>query len=248
MRINTFFDLSKNVLILISTVATLRTSIMEKWRPSPDPTEETPMSIQTRANALIMAALFVAGCGPTETNNQEIDCGQGDAIEHGDQTYCVYEAELLIENGFLCPAGLVSSGTFGPVGVCAPRGVGTGTLVDIYKKHRDMHMLAWSDSECIEAAECDGGSTCDDAACVAPPITEPACKDGETEVADSSACLQDDAICYENANGTWCTGPDAPTPSCQDGETEVADSSMCLQDDAICYENDNGTWCTAPAG
>ncbi len=33
-----------------------------------------------------------------------------------------------------------------------------------------------------------------------------ACKSTDTQVDNSSQCLQDDAACYELNNGKWCTG------------------------------------------
>ena len=43
----------------------------------------------------------------------------------------------------------------------------------------------------------------------------PSCNPGETQVASSSQCLQDDAVCYQaSACGVsiWCTGPLLPPP------------------------------------
>lgn len=53
------------------------------------------------------------------------------------------------------------------------------------------------------------------------------CKSGETQVADSSHCLQDDATCYSRtACGTtfWCTGTTSQCdghPECKNGFTKV---------------------------
>ena len=33
------------------------------------------------------------------------------------------------------------------------------------------------------------------------------CKPGEQQVASSTKCLQDDAVCYQLSDGRWCTGP-----------------------------------------
>ena len=34
-----------------------------------------------------------------------------------------------------------------------------------------------------------------------------ACKSGDTQIESASQCLQDDAACYQKADGAWCTGP-----------------------------------------
>ena len=39
-----------------------------------------------------------------------------------------------------------------------------------------------------------------------PAVEATACLSGDSSVADSSQCLQDDAACYEVADGSWCTG------------------------------------------
>jgi hypothetical protein len=95
----------------------------------------------------------------------------------------------------------------------------------------------------------------------APPPVEscmayPSCDQGDDQVASSSACLQDDARCYQRSmcNSTiWCTGPStvqcAAYPSCDTGDTQVKGPSGCLQDDAKCYDRTlcgATIWCTGP--
>jgi len=52
-----------------------------------------------------------------------------------------------------------------------------------------------------------------------------ACKPGDTQVAGDSACLQDDAACYQIVSGDWCTGPRNAT--CPAGSTEMAVGEPC---------------------
>lgn len=37
-----------------------------------------------------------------------------------------------------------------------------------------------------------------------------ACDAGEEAIASRSDCLQDDAVCYQLADGSWCTGGQGP--------------------------------------
>lgn len=75
------------------------------------------------------------------------------------------------------------------------------------------------------------GDGCEDA-CVPDAQCEaiPQCHEGDVEVASSSDCLQDDAVCYElSLCGTtiWCTGPSSPPPvNCLD-DSECADGERC---------------------
>jgi len=41
-----------------------------------------------------------------------------------------------------------------------------------------------------------------------PPATaaKTTCDAGDSAIASSSICLQDDAACYQLADGSWCTG------------------------------------------
>jgi len=41
-----------------------------------------------------------------------------------------------------------------------------------------------------------------------PPATvaKTTCDAGDEAIASSSSCLQDDAACYQLADGSWCTG------------------------------------------
>ncbi|MBX2824266.1 MAG: hypothetical protein KTR33_06020 [Gammaproteobacteria bacterium] len=52
-----------------------------------------------------------------------------------------------------------------------------------------------------------------------------ACRGGDTPVASASACLADDAACYQLANGSWCTGP--RSDRCPAGSTELPAGSPC---------------------
>jgi len=51
------------------------------------------------------------------------------------------------------------------------------------------------------------------------------CRAGDTEVDSAASCLQDDAACYQMANGKWCTGPRGNT--CPAGSTELPAGSSC---------------------
>ena len=46
-------------------------------------------------------------------------------------------------------------------------------------------------------------------AAAARPVVAPtktACDAGDQSIESSTACLQDDAACYQLVDGTWCTG------------------------------------------
>lgn len=52
-----------------------------------------------------------------------------------------------------------------------------------------------------------------------------ACRVGDTAVASASRCLQDDAACYQIANGGWCTGERGN--QCPTGSTEISAGASC---------------------
>ncbi|MDO6460596.1 hypothetical protein Q4485_07805 [Granulosicoccaceae sp. 1_MG-2023] len=51
------------------------------------------------------------------------------------------------------------------------------------------------------------------------------CKSGDTHIADSSQCLQDEAACYPLTDGSWCTGPRGET--CPNGTRELKSGQSC---------------------
>jgi len=67
-----------------------------------------------------------------------------------------------------------------------------------------------------------------------------ACRSGDTPVASASACLADDAACYQIANGGWCTGE--RTASCPTGSSELAAGSPCPPG-ARCFEQSESKRC-----
>lgn len=66
--------------------------------------------------------------------------------------------------------------------------------------------------DCPSNAECESVTVCGSTiqcmkGCEGP---QPICDPGDTQVSDSSACLQDDAVCYSRSTcgyTIWCTGP-----------------------------------------
>jgi hypothetical protein len=51
------------------------------------------------------------------------------------------------------------------------------------------------------------------------------CKRGDTQVSAEVQCLQDDAACYQIANGNWCTGTRGNT--CPAGSNAMAAGNAC---------------------
>ena len=51
------------------------------------------------------------------------------------------------------------------------------------------------------------------------------CKREDTQVAAEAQCLQDDAACYQIADGAWCTGPRGNT--CPAGSSAIAAGTAC---------------------
>ena len=45
-----------------------------------------------------------------------------------------------------------------------------------------------------------------------PPPTKTACDAGDTAIATSTECLQDNAACYQLVDSSWCTGGRPGTP------------------------------------
>ena len=68
-----------------------------------------------------------------------------------------------------------------------------------------------------------------------PSINEPAsnnngsritvCKTNDTQISDSSQCLQDDAACYQLSNNQWCTGERGNI--CPAGSVALPEGSSC---------------------
>lgn len=66
------------------------------------------------------------------------------------------------------------------------------------------------------------------------------CRTGDTRVAASTSCLQDDAACYQLAGGEWCTGPRGST--CPTGSDELAVGTACPTG-ARCFQISEGKNC-----
>ena len=67
-----------------------------------------------------------------------------------------------------------------------------------------------------------------------------ACRTGDTRVPSSTACLQDDAACYQLADGDWCTGPRGT--ECPTGSSELAAGAICPAG-ARCFQISEGKNC-----
>ena len=52
-----------------------------------------------------------------------------------------------------------------------------------------------------------------------------ACKSGDTQIDSASQCLQDDAACYQKADGAWCTGPRGNV--CPAGSSKIPAGTEC---------------------
>jgi len=68
------------------------------------------------------------------------------------------------------------------------------------------------------------------------------CKSGDERIADSNACLMDDAACYQLANGGWCTGPRGNT--CPTGSSALAAGQPCPPG-AVCFRMSESLECLA---
>jgi len=59
------------------------------------------------------------------------------------------------------------------------------------------------------------------------------CRAGDTPIAGADLCLQDDAACYQIANGSWCTGERGN--QCPTGSSEIAANAPCPRG-ARCFD------------
>lgn len=66
------------------------------------------------------------------------------------------------------------------------------------------------------------------------------CRTGDTPVDSSSACLADDAACYQIASGGWCTGVRAD--KCPSGSSELAKGAPCPPG-ARCFNHSESKVC-----
>ena len=66
------------------------------------------------------------------------------------------------------------------------------------------------------------------------------CMAGDTSVADSSQCLQDDAACYPIADGSWCTG--VRTTNCPMGSDPLPAELPCPEG-ARCFAQSESLQC-----
>lgn len=69
-------------------------------------------------------AIFTAACGP------DGPCGDGREALLGGASACVYEAPIVVEGGFRCPAGLPSRWDLEGASVCGPVGFRPGDVTD----------------------------------------------------------------------------------------------------------------------
>ena len=67
-----------------------------------------------------------------------------------------------------------------------------------------------------------------------------ACLSGDSSVANSSLCLQDDAACYEIADGSWCTGSRAT--NCPMGSAPLPAELPCPEG-ARCFAQSESLQC-----
>ena len=74
-----------------------------------------------------------------------------------------------------------------------------------------------------------GSSSSDD---IVPRGKILACKSGDTQIDSASQCLQDDAACYQKADGAWCTGPRGNV--CPAGSSKIPEGTEC-PDGARCF-------------
>jgi len=68
------------------------------------------------------------------------------------------------------------------------------------------------------------------------------CKAGDERIADRSACLLDDAACYQLVNGGWCTGPRGNV--CPAGSSALAAGQPCPPG-AVCFRMSESLECLA---
>ncbi|MEE9332762.1 MAG: hypothetical protein V3U65_01590 [Granulosicoccaceae bacterium] len=67
-----------------------------------------------------------------------------------------------------------------------------------------------------------------------------ACKSGDTQIDSTSQCLQDDAACYQKADGAWCTGPRGNV--CPAGSSKIPEGTECPAG-ARCFSVGEGLTC-----
>lgn len=67
-----------------------------------------------------------------------------------------------------------------------------------------------------------------------------ACMEGDSSVANSSMCLQDDAACYPIADGSWCTGSRAS--NCPMGSDPLPAELPCPEG-ARCFAQSESLQC-----
>lgn len=66
------------------------------------------------------------------------------------------------------------------------------------------------------------------------------CRVGDREIGSEAACLQDDAACYQIADGGWCTGP--REPACPAGSTALSGGGACPAG-ARCFQMSDSLQC-----
>ena len=195
--------------------------------------------------AVALSMAVVAGCEDDGPEPEGVDCGAGELVEVEGESFCVFEAAVVIENGFRCPADFSTLTSFGPVGICSAGPLERGRREAVARAHRSRNPQLWAEAECVGDSDCGEGEQCEDAACEGGG--EPECPEGQERVGSAAECLQDDAVCEEIAPGVFCTGPDAPQPpQCPEGQTQVGSAAECFQDDAVCEEIAPGVFCTGP--
>ena len=206
-----------------------------------------------RTFALLSCALLSA-CGDDDPQLTPagISCDPGDAIEHEAETYCVYRSDLVIENGFSCPATLSLYPSFGPVGVCGPPGRAM-ELPKVYKEHKQAQPTVWAMTQCIQVEDCASiepdANLCMDGTCFKSTLP-PACPQGFEEADPGVACtnpysceLVDGVLCERIA----CPDKFTSLPAGGQAQPGCAQSPGCfsLADGTACLAGDD-TWPGCP--
>jgi len=162
----------------------------------------------------LSALLLVASIGALTACNDDtrpaggaLDCGQGERVDVGADSFCVFSRDLVIENGFACPTAAGTLTLFGPIGVCSEDAPEPAELEELAGADRSQHPDRWAETECIRDADCDSAERCEDARCEADDEAPTTCEEGQArylaEFETISSCSAD-ADCGQELLGTSC--------------------------------------------
>ncbi len=120
-------------------------------------------------NKLLLIGLLLCCVWGCDEAIQNPDCGGGDRVTMDDKTYCVYQLEVVVENGFSCPPDLPQLSEGKDFAVCSETPLEREKFTEVRTKfEEDYPEKVKEDAEpiqCESDSQCAQNFTCVDGVC-----------------------------------------------------------------------------------